>query len=366
VKNERGGILFRLLCLILLGGGAWFLYTQWWPQNNLRRFDGRLESAVDRELFRLGVTDRDVVGQLRKEHSQWGIAWVETQRTLQVRNDRRLHEIISGLTNVSERLGCTVENTTVESGVELSIKRYLWVMQRFTLVTSQEPVKFARTPVVAFVIDDVAYETVSMDHFASLGVPLTFAILPREKHSKQLSLKATSMHFPVMLHLPMEPLDLVHNDPGPSGLYLKMTDQQLHKQFDKDVASVPDIVGINNHMGSAFTENKEKMTLVMQWVKERGVYFLDSRTTGKSVVCKVAKTVGVPCLANETFLDNQDDVSAIEKQLDLVMNLAVKSGRTIAIGHYRRKHLVEALANRLPAFKVRGIEIVALPTLYHQ
>jgi polysaccharide deacetylase 2 family uncharacterized protein YibQ len=221
-----------------------------------------------------------------------------------------------------------------------------------------------KVPQVAFVIDDVAYETVSMDRFASLGIPLTFAIMPREKHSKELSQKAAALHFPVMLHLPMEPLDMAHNDPGPSGLYLKMSNEELKKQFDRDVASVPNIVGINNHMGSAFTENEPKMTLVLEWVKKRGVYFLDSRTSTHSVVCRAAKRVGVPCLANETFLDNEDSVQGIEKQLDEVMKLALQRGRTIAIGHYRRKFIVQALAEKLPDFQAHGIQIVTLPTFY--
>jgi polysaccharide deacetylase 2 family uncharacterized protein YibQ len=227
-------------------------------------------------------------------------------------------------------------------------------------------VREKHAPQVAFVIDDVAYETVSMDHFATLGIPLTFAILPREKHSRQLSEKARSLNFPVMLHLPMEPIDLAHNDPGPSGLYLKMSDLELKKQFDRDVASVPDIVGINNHMGSAFTENQPKMTLVMEWVKARGVYFLDSHTSTRSIVCRAAKTVGVPCLANETFLDNEDTVPGIEKQLDEVMKLATRRGQTIAIGHYRRKCIIQALSAKIPEFKARGIEIVTLPTFYHR
>src|SRR5258706_2121694 len=201
-----------------------------------------------------------------------------------------------------------------------------------------------------------------MDRFASLGIPLTFAILPREKHSKELSLKAQSLHFPVMLHLPMEPIDLVHNDPGPSGLYLKMSDKELKKEFDRDFGSVPNLVGINNHMGSAFTENELKMELVMAWVKAKDIYFLDSRTSTKSIVCRAAKRFGVPCLANDTFLDNEDSVPGIEKQLDEVMKLAIKNAETIAIGHYRRKFLVQALANKLPEFKARGMQIVTLPT----
>src|SRR5262249_50437660 len=159
-----------------------------------------------------------------------------------------------------------------------------------------------KVPQVAFVIDDVAYDPNLLDRFASLGVPLTFALLPREKHTREIAEKAKALNFPVMLHMPMEPLDVVHNDPGPSGLYLKMKDDELKTQFDKAVASVPYMVGVNNHMGSAFTESEPKMELVLGWVKARGIYFLDSRTSTKSVVCRAAKKLGVPCLENETFL----------------------------------------------------------------
>jgi len=371
MTHERGGILRRLLFLIVVGYGCWFFYSHAWSQNNPQRFDGRLENAVNQELTRLGITDRDVLSQVRKEHAFFRIfSWVETQRVLQVPSADRALDVSRALQRVAERLGCSFSMDQASAGLEIRIKHYFWVMQRFTLVTTAAPLpiseKRSQGPEVAFVIDDVAYETASMDRFASLGVPLTFAILPREKHSKELAAKANAMNFPVMLHLPMEPLDRVHNDPGPTGLYLKMSDQELKTQFDKNVASVPNLVGINNHMGSAFTESEPKMTLVLEWVKKKGVYFLDSRTSGHSVVCKVAKRLGVPCLANETFLDNKDDVKDIEAQLDLVLKLALREGQTIAIGHYRRKFLVQALADKLPEFKARGVRVVALPTLYHQ
>ncbi len=372
MTKRRRRFVRRVFVLGLLGWGAWFFCTRWWPQHNLQHVGGQLESAVNQELTRSGITDRDVLSQVNKEHTQRIIRWVETQRTLRVPNAQRAQEVSKGLERVADRQECSFDSRETSSGLEISDNVYVWVIQRISLVTAtaQAPanprVSSQRTPQVAFVIDDVAYETASMDHFASLGIPLTFAILPREKHSAQLAHKANAMNFPVMLHLPMEPLDLAHNDPGPSGLYLKMNEQQLKTQFDKDFASVPNLVGINNHMGSAFTENEPKMTLVMEWVKKRGVYFLDSRTTGHSVVQRVAKRVGVPCLANETFLDNADDVKSIEKQLDLVLKLAVKEGQTIAIGHYRRKFLVQALADKIPEFKARGVEIVTLPSLFHR
>jgi polysaccharide deacetylase 2 family uncharacterized protein YibQ len=162
----------------------------------------------------------------------------------------------------------------------------------------------------------------------------------------------------------MEPTDLAHNNPGPAGLYLKMKPKDLRVQFEKNIASVPHIQGINNHMGSAFTENAPAMRHVITWVKEKNLFFLDSYTSRKSVVSKVAKEVGVPCLVNETFLDNEDSVKAIERQLDLVIKLALQHKRTIAIGHYRRKHIIEALQNKLPEFKAKGVDLVGLPSFY--
>jgi polysaccharide deacetylase 2 family uncharacterized protein YibQ len=371
MTDPRGGVLSRLLVLLALAWAGWYFYTHY-ASAELRSkispqvFGGRLENAVNQELTRLGISDKDVVSQVRKEHTQWILTWVETDRTIAVKSQSDVQDVSHSLERVALRMGCSFNQDDLPAGVKIEIKRFLWVLQRF-LIVPQAPTgkgKSRKTPQAAFVIDDVAYETVSMDHFASLGVPLTFAILPREKHSKELARKANALNFPVMLHLPMEPLDMAHNDPGPSGLYLKMSEPELKAQFEKNYASVPNLVGINNHMGSAFTENEPKMTMVLEWVKKKGVYFLDSRTSGHSVVCKVAKHVGVPCLANETFLDNKDEVKDIEAQLDQVIKLALRDGQTIAIGHYHRKYLVQALANKIPEFKARGVQIVTLPTFY--
>jgi polysaccharide deacetylase 2 family uncharacterized protein YibQ len=357
----------RLILLALIAAGVWWYWTRWRPVQNYRALSGHLESAVNQELSTAGVTDKDVLSEVHREHSQWGLSWVESDRQIRVETGR-LPALLSRLAAVTQQLGCSVlKQENAESQATLDLGKGPFLMQHLIFVTT--PVKAEGWPVptgpeVAFVIDDVAYDLNAMDHFAALGVPLTFAILPRDKNTKALAEKATQLHFPVILHLPMEPLDLAHNNPGGAGLYLNMTPDQLHQQFEKDVASVPYIQGMNNHMGSAFTENADKMALVMKWVKEKNLFFLDSRTSLHSVVPKVAKQFGVPCLVNETFLDNADDATAIEHQLDIVLKLALKHKRTIAIGHYRRKHLVEALANRIPEFRARGVMLVTLPSLY--
>jgi uncharacterized protein len=355
-----------------VAAGLWFAAARWWPLHNPRRYSAEIEAAANRQLFEAGIYDHQILSQVHKERGRWGVVWIESERRIQIAAPAQLDEVVRHLRSVAKQYHCSLHKRDTAESTVVSIKFLAFIpVQRFVLLKSgtqaapvQPFVKTSGQARVAFVIDDVAYEMDPMDHFAGLGIPLTFAVLPRDKHSRELADKAHHMHFPVILHLPMQPIDLAHNNPGGAGLYLTMTPDQLHDQFMKDVASVPHIVGINNHMGSAFTEDEPKMTLVLGWVKEKGLFFLDSRTSTKSIVPKAAKKVGVACRINETFLDNSDTVEGIETQLDEVLKLALKRHQTIAIGHYRRKHLVEALAKKIPEFQAQGVTFVGLPALY--
>ncbi len=225
--------------------------------------------------------------------------------------------------------------------------------------TASAPLK----PRAAIVIDDVAYNLSLLDQYASLQAPLTLAVLPGEKRAKEFSGRAHHLGFEVIIHLPLEPVDAVKNNPGQAGLLLHMTPEEMKRKFDRDVETVPDAVGVNNHMGSAFTENEFAMTNLLGWVKGKGMFFLDSRTSQKSVAARVAKRMGLAHLTNHTFLDNVDETEAIKGQLDKVMGLALRYKRTVAIGHYRRKYLHAALQAKLPEFRAKGIELVVLSDL---
>lgn len=356
----------RVLLLALMTAGIGWVWTRYWrPAHNYLRLSGRLESALNQDLAEQGITDQNIAYQVRKGRSRWGMVWIETERRIDWTPKAPLEPLLIRLRGEAERLGCSVTRRNEgRIGVAFEVRKGPCLLQRLVFASGKKGP--ARVDQVAFVIDDVAYDLDTMDRYAALRIPLTFAILPRDKKSRALADKAYREHFAVILHLPMEPLDRAHNDPGPSGLYLNMTPEQLRIQFDKNVASVPHIQGINNHMGSAFTEDEAKMTLVLQWVKERHLFFLDSRTSLHSVVPRVARAVGVPCLVNQAFLDNADDTAAIEKELDQLLAQTLRNHRGIAIGHYRRKHLTEALAQKIPEFRARGVQIVTLPTLYQR
>lgn len=314
----------------------------------------------------IGITDRRILSETHRERAWGPFVWIQSDRRIALPDESAVQAFSARLDHDLNRSFSRLAYSTRPEGNLIEVKVGPILLQRLLFVKGPAPVeaKAEEGPAVAFVIDDVAYDMKAMDHFAALGVPLTFAVLPRDKHSKELAEKAHGLHYAVILHLPMQPIDLAHNNPGGAALYLNMTPEQLHSQFEKDVASVPGIVGINNHMGSAFTEDESKMELVLRWVKEKHLFFLDSRTSVHSIVPRAAKLVGVPCHINETFLDNSDDTAYIEHQLDLVLKLALLHKHTIAIGHYRRKHLVEALAHKIPEFAAHGVKLVSLPSFY--
>ncbi len=368
------GFIGRLFLLAIAAAAIGYLFVRWWPTYNLRRLSGEIETSVNRALVASGIHDSQIVSQVHTERSKGLLVWVESRREIRLEDEEQREGLENRLRTIARKYFCSLHTHWGGSRHDDSVYEVgLWFFhfQKVVLLSVDKASRALSMPTapslsgsqLAIVIDDVAYDLQAMDHFAALGVPLTFAVLPRDRHTRELAEKAHQLHYPVILHLPMQPIDLAHNNPGGAALYLNMTPRMLHEQFEKDVASVPYIVGMNNHMGSAFTEDLSKMELVMRWVKQKKLFFLDSRTTGKSIVPKAAKEFGVPCLVNETFLDNSDTVDGIEHQLDLAAALARRYKHTIAIGHYRRKHLVEALNNRLPVFKSEGIELVFLPSL---
>jgi polysaccharide deacetylase 2 family uncharacterized protein YibQ len=215
---------------------------------------------------------------------------------------------------------------------------------------------------VAIVIDDIGY-TRDISGFLGLGVPVTFAIMPKEAHSKDVVKELKALNRPYILHLPMEPEKYPKVNPGAYALLRKMNAAQIRRMFEADLASVPGAVGVNNHMGSAFTADAVKMREFLTLVKEKNLFFLDSYTAVKTQGKRVADELGVPATRNSIFLDLQDTPEGVRKQLDTLLMIVNKHGSAAAIGHIQHKNVIPALKEYIPKFKENGIEFVYLPDL---
>jgi len=202
---------------------------------------------------------------------------------------------------------------------------------------------------IAIVIDDLGQDVKQAREVLSLPGRITLAIMPGLGQARKIAALAKQDNREVLIHLPMEPRGK-NGRPAPGMLRSDMTPMEFLTIVSDDVESVPGAVGINNHEGSALTENKEAMKFLMAELKARNLMFLDSLTSAKSVAYATAKEFGLKSAKRDVFLDNEGDNPAyIRKQLDELTDIARNHGRAIGIGHPHpatiselRKWLVEA------------------------
>lgn len=220
-----------------------------------------------------------------------------------------------------------------------------------------------RRPRVAIIIDDLGNDLLVARELADLGAPLTFAVMPFRPFSKEVATRASLLGRDVLLHLPMEAES--GEDFGAHEILRVEADRpEIERLIDDSLAAVPHAVGVNNHMGSRFTSDRERMGWALGRLKEKGLFFIDSRTSPLSVACDVAATIALPCLTRTLFLDDTDDQQAIATQLDALLQLAQHRGDAIGIGHPRPATLA-ALQATVPSFAEAGIDIVPVSTIVH-
>lgn len=214
----------------------------------------------------------------------------------------------------------------------------------------------------AVVIDDMGEDMAQITRLLKLDTPVTVAILPFRAHSKDVANFAHEGGLEVLLHIPMEPKNLAENDPGKGALLVNMGIKDIRSVLNADMDEIPYITGVNNHMGSRFTEDASLMKEVLAEVKQRGFFFLDSKTTDKSKVLSVAKKAGVKSVGRDVFLDNEQDKEYIKGQFRELIGIAKKRGKAIAIGHPHAATLT-ALEEMIPEFEREGVEIVRVGEL---
>jgi uncharacterized protein len=165
----------------------------------------------------------------------------------------------------------------------------------------------------------------------------------------------------LMLHVSMEPGN-AKLDPGPNVLLSTLPAAELRLRLEWGLSRFQGFVGINNHMGSKFTANTRGMTLVMEMLKARGLLFLDSRTTGATVGPGLARRLGVPLAERNIFLDNENDVTAVNARLADLERLARRKGFAVAIGH-PRDATIKALGTWLDQARAKGLVLVPVTAI---
>lgn len=217
---------------------------------------------------------------------------------------------------------------------------------------------------LAVIVDDCGYDMSSVRTLLNTGLPLNFAVLPYKPYSSDVLEMIKSDGRVAMLHLPMEPMDRSAMSEGSSTICTDMSKDRILELTRKAINSLPGVSGVNNHQGSKATADSATMTIVLQELRKQDLFFVDSRTSSKSVARDKAVAMGVPTARNDIFLDNSSDVQAIRKQIYKAMDIAEKNGSAIAICH-ARPNTAKAWSMYAEEIKNTGIELVPITDLLY-
>ncbi|MDY0041892.1 MAG: divergent polysaccharide deacetylase family protein, partial [Desulforhabdus sp.] len=210
---------------------------------------------------------------------------------------------------------------------------------------------------VAIVIDDFGRNLEIAKKFLNIPLPLTFSVLPFQAHSEEIVRLASSRGHEVILHVPMEPRGYPRIDPGPGALLVSMSPDKIQQALRTALDAYPRISGVNNHMGSRFTEKTDSMRLVLTELGRRDLYFLDSYTSDKSVGYSLARKLNVASRRRDIFLDHTHTEGYVRSQIRQLIRKAKIQGSALAIGH-PHDCTYKVILEEAERFKREGIAVV--------
>lgn len=218
---------------------------------------------------------------------------------------------------------------------------------------SEHEPKAPPLPSFALVIDDLGYAAPELvTRLCAQPVAFSVAVLPFQEFTKDSAEIAQDRGKEVMLHLPMEPIGYPgpSKNPGPGAIMYDMGEADVRSAVRKALDSVPHVKGVNNHMGSRITPDLKRMTWILEEVKARRCFFVDSRTEKDSVAFDLAEKLKIPAVQRKVFLDDDKSFTEMERQWERALGIARKDGQVLVIGHIYPE-TVEALEKLIPRTK---------------
>ena len=216
---------------------------------------------------------------------------------------------------------------------------------------------------VALIIDDMGNSLEILDELINLNEPVTVSVLPYSLHAQETARIAHENKLEVLLHLPLESLNNHDAMADNRGMILAGMDSgEIVQAFEDNLARVPFANGVNNHMGSKFTAEGPQMQTLLRPMKDRGLIFVDSRTTAQTVAYDEALMMGIPAVKRDVFLDADADRSLIKSRLLELFQKARKNGRAVGICH-PFPETIEILKSSFRLFANYGLEVVPVSRL---
>ncbi|MCH8188710.1 MAG: divergent polysaccharide deacetylase family protein [Proteobacteria bacterium] len=166
----------------------------------------------------------------------------------------------------------------------------------------------------------------------------------------------------VFLELPMEPFDYPDSDPGPHTLLTTLDHSDNIDRLDWLLSRTSGYVGVTNFMGDKFTSSPESLVPVLEALRDRGLMFLDARTSRESVAGDLATQIELPRALNNRFLDNEASRIAIDARLLELEEIAKTVGYAVGIG-FPYPVTLERIARWSATLDAKGIDLAPMSAL---
>lgn len=372
----RVRLLIVLLVLVVTVGVVAVKYLQT-PRGSVLLLDigfsdhfGQVQNSVDLELRatlrRLGL-DADLkessralaVGGEKKVLWEWNVS-CDRSRSL-IRVNLALTQAVaraSGIVRLSKE-------TLPGEALLFEVGSRKYPTHRITVVRRPRPTGEASEreakSKIALVIDDLGYSKNGIvEAFLDCDFPLTLSVIPTLPYSKHCLKRIAEEQKEAILHLPMEAEEFVSDVPP---VLTTMSDAEIDSLVERYIRGTPGVIGVNNHLGSIATQDPRVMAIVLEVVKARGLFFLDSLTSSKSIAYNTAKSLGVPTARNDVFIDaDTEEKEVVEARLERLLEIAVTRGYAIGIGHPMPWTLeaIRAYGNKIKETDVELVFVSAL------
>ena len=333
----------------------------------------KLNLRLESSLFNAGLSKKEIVSSSEELREIENGKILFCKRVIILKKDLSVENLESTVRKLTNIKGVKVEkaednDVAQKHGIRLIVKLYNFPVQEIIVYPNAEekkPDKIAlsvKNPVIALIIDDFGTSLKQAKPFLAINESINFAILPNLSFSKKISQLARKSGREVLLHCPMEPEEYPKTNPGRGGIFVKMEKDEILETLKDNLDSVPNAVGFNNHMGSRLTQDKEKMEIVLSWAKKNNLFYIDSRTTPKTIGAQTAKELNIKTAERKVFLDNIREIPEIEKEISKLAEIAQRDGKAIGIGH-PYPETAAAIQMMIPVLKKEGIEFVPVSTV---
>lgn len=226
----------------------------------------------------------------------------------------------------------------------------------------ERPVPPEPVGTLIFVFDDAGYNLKQLQPFLDLPFPVTIAVLPGLRYSAEAARRIRAAGKDCILHQPMQAVNR-SQDPGPGAILPGMQPERIRAIVRANIDEIAPVTGMNNHEGSLITSDITAMNAVLDIVAERGLYYLDSRTTPDTVVPSLARDRNMTIWERAVFLDNTQDRNTIMDAVYSGMKIAERRGSAIMIGHIWSNELAQILTEMYPEMVSQGFSLSTIARL---